>query len=56
LLIMNLVSAPGGRSFWDERGYLFGSAFRAHIEQDLMKRRPHPNAKPMGAFSIGKPP
>jgi hypothetical protein len=55
LLMMNLVSAPGGRAFWEERGYLFGSEFRNHIEGDLMKREPHPNAKPMGAFSIGKP-
>ena len=54
LLIMNLVASPGGRDFWEERGYLFGSDFRNHIEQDIMKRTPHPNAKPMGAFSIGK--
>src|SRR6266545_2177329 len=35
-----------------ERGYLFGEEFRRHVENDLMKREPHPDAKPMGAFSI----
>jgi hypothetical protein len=56
LLIMNLVSAPGGKEFWKERSYLFGEEFRRHIEGDLMKREPHPDAKPMGAFSIGQRP
>jgi hypothetical protein len=55
LLIMNLVAAPGGREFWKERGYLFGDEFRRYVESDLMKRAPHPDAKPMGAFSIGRP-
>ena len=50
---MNLVSSPGGKSFWKERGYLFGDEFREHVEGDLMKRKPHPDAKPMGAFNIG---
>jgi hypothetical protein len=53
LLIMNLVSAPGGEGFWKERGYLFGDEFRRHVESDLMTRKPHPDAKPMGAFSLG---
>jgi len=53
LLIMNLVAAPGRREFWKERGYLFGEEFGCHVENDLMKREPHPDAKPMGAFSIG---
>ena len=56
LLMMNLVSAPGGRSFWKERGYIFGEAFRDYVENDIMQREPHPEAKPMGAFSIGRPP
>ena len=55
LLIMNLVSSAGGKGFWKERGYLFGEEFRRHVENDLMKRTPHPDAKPMGAFSIGSP-
>jgi hypothetical protein len=53
LLIMNLICAPGGRAFWKERSYLFGEEFRQYVETDLMKRPPHPDAKPMGAFSIG---
>ena len=28
LVMMNLVIPPGGRAFWQERGYLFGSEFR----------------------------
>lgn len=52
LVMMNLVSAPGGKDFWSERSYLFGEEFRNHVENVIMKRRPHPNAKPMGAFSI----
>jgi hypothetical protein len=51
-LIMNLVCAPGGKAFWKERSYLFGDEFRQHIEKELMNRKPHPDAKPMGAFSI----
>jgi hypothetical protein len=52
-LIMNLLLSPGGKAFWKERGYLFGAPYREHIENDIMKRTPHPDAKPMGAFSIG---
>ena len=37
---------------WRERGYLFGAEFRDHVENTIMKRTPHPLAKPMGAFSI----
>ena len=54
LVIMNLVCAPGGKAFWKQRSYLFGDEFRRYIEDDLMKREPHPDAKPMGAFSIGR--
>lgn len=53
LVMMNLVNAPGGKEFWHERGYLFGDRFRRHVENDIMKRTPHPRAKPMGAFPIG---
>jgi hypothetical protein len=56
LVIMNLVCAPGGKAFWKERAYMFGDEFRRYIEADLMKREPHPDAKPMGAFSIGQSP
>lgn len=53
LVMMNLVNAPGGKEFWAERGYLFGDQFRRHVENDIMRRAPHPRAKPMGAFAIG---
>jgi hypothetical protein len=54
LVIMNLVCAPGGKAFWKDRGYMFGEEFRHYVEDDLMKRTPHPDAKPMGAFPIGQ--
>ena len=53
-VIMNLVGAPGGKAFWKDRAYMFGDDFRRYVESDLMKREPHPDAKPMGAFSIGE--
>ena len=52
LVIMNLVCAPGGKAFWKDRSYMFGDQFRGYVEDDLMKREPHPDAKPMGAFPI----
>ncbi len=56
LVTMNLVKAPGGEVFWQERSYMFGAAFRDHIENVVMKRDPHPDAKPLGAFPIGSKP
>jgi hypothetical protein len=53
LVMMNLVHAPGGKAFWGERGYLFGDNFRDHVDNDIMKRKPHALAKPLGAFHIG---
>jgi len=53
-VLMNLIGAPGGKGLWKERAYLFGEEFRRHVD-DLMKRTPHPDAKPLGAFSIGRP-
>jgi len=53
-VMMNLFGAPGGKSFWKERSYMFGEPFRRYIETDLMKRTPHPDARPLGAFSIGQ--
>ena len=55
LVIMNLVCAPGGKAFWKERAYMFGDEFRRYIEDDVMKKKPHLDAKPMGAFSISQP-
>jgi hypothetical protein len=53
-VMMNLFGAPGGKALWKERSYLFGEEFRRYIENDLMKREPHPDAKPLGAFPIGQ--
>jgi len=33
---------------------MFGEEFRRYVENDLMKREPHPDAKPFGAFPIGR--
>jgi hypothetical protein len=52
LVIMNLVCAPGGKAFWKDRAYMFGDEFRRYIESEVMKKKPHPDAKPMGVFSI----
>jgi hypothetical protein len=52
-VMMNLIGAPGGKALWKERAYLFDDEFRRHVEDDLMKRTPHPDAKPLGAFRIG---
>ena len=54
--MMNLFGAPGGKALWKERSYLFGEEFRRQFENDLMIRPPHPDAKPMDAFSIGQRP
>jgi hypothetical protein len=54
-IIMNFTGAPGGKAFWKERAYLFGEEFRRYVEDDLMKRTPHPDAKPFGIFPIGRP-
>jgi hypothetical protein len=53
--MMNLFGAPGGKAFWKDRSYMFGDEFRRYIEDDLIKREPHPNAKPLGAFSLDRP-
>jgi hypothetical protein len=44
----------GGEALWKERSYLFGEEFRRYIEDDLMTRPPHPDAKPLGAFTISR--
>ena len=50
---MNLLASPGGRELWKERGYLFGKEYRDYVEKVLFTRKPHPEAKPLGAFKIG---
>jgi hypothetical protein len=54
-VMMNLLLTPGGKAFWKERSYLFGATFRAHVEGDIMQRSPHPDAKPLGAFTLRDP-
>jgi hypothetical protein len=44
----------GWQAFWKDRGYMFGEEFRRYVENDLMKREPHPDTKPLGAFPIGR--
>ena len=53
LLVMNLLAAPGGKEFWKERGYVFGKEYRDYVEKVIMTRKPHPEARPFGAFKIG---
>lgn len=54
-LSMNFFNTPGGKVFWNERGYMFADAFQSYIEDDLMNRAPHPNAKPWGSDNVFKP-
>jgi len=49
---MNFFSTPGGKAFWNERGYMFADEFHDYLVNDIMKREPHPKAKPWGAFGI----
>ena len=53
LLTMNLLAAPGGKGFWKERGYVFGKEYRDYVEKVILTRKPHPEARPFGAFKIG---
>jgi len=34
---------------------MFGDEFRRYIEDEVMNKKPHPDAKPMGVFPIGQP-
>lgn len=52
LVSMNLYSTPGGKAFWQERSYLFAQSYRDFIQNDLMLREAHPNARPWGADII----
>ncbi|HYT18969.1 MAG TPA: hypothetical protein VEW05_01945, partial [Candidatus Polarisedimenticolia bacterium] len=48
---------PGMRQVarrFGKNALMFGDEFRRYIETDLMKREPHADAKPIGAFSIGQ--
>lgn len=52
-ILLQFVLSPGGKDFWDERGYLFGDSFNNYVINDLMKRKSHPKAKPWGAVKLG---
>ena len=52
LLVMNLLAAPGGKEFWKERGYVFGKEYREYVEKVILAAKPHPQARPFGAFKI----
>ena len=54
-VMMNLFGAPGGKGFWKDRAYMFGDEFRRYIDDVLIKREPHPDARPMGVFSLARP-
>jgi len=43
----------GWQGFVERAQLFFGEEFRRYIENDLMLRPPHPDAKPLGAFTIG---
>ena len=51
-LSLNFFSTAGGKAFWEERSYMFGSGFREFVDAEIMPSRPNPRAKPWGAFSI----
>ena len=55
--VMRLGISPIGGSERENAQRNFASArakLRRYVENDLMKREPHPDAKPLGAFSIGR--
>jgi len=52
LVSMNFLSTPGGKGFWEERGYRFAEEFRSYVVDEIMTREPHPMARPWGAFAI----
>lgn len=51
-VVQNLLLSPVGKEFWQERGSMFGQAYREYVEGDLILRAPHPDAKPLGTFPL----
>ena len=35
-----------------ERGYIFGNEYRDYVEKVIMTNKPHPEARPLGAFKM----
>jgi hypothetical protein len=50
---MNFLAAPGGKGFWKERGYVFGKEYRDYVENVIMKKKLHPEARQFGVYKIG---
>ena len=50
LHVMNFLSAPGGKGFWKERGYVFGEEYRDYVEKVIMTKEPPPEARPFGIY------
>lgn len=50
-LMMNLVNTKGGAAFWEERCYVFGEDFQAHV-REIMTRTPDPRAKAFGVVPV----
>jgi hypothetical protein len=51
-LSLNFFSTAGGKGFWAERSYMFGSGFRDFVDGEIMTASPDPRAKPWGAYSL----
>ena len=49
---MNIFATPGGKTFWEERRYLFADAFQKYVSEEILTRSPHPDARAWGAFSV----
>ena len=52
LISMNIFSTPGGKDFWEERGYVFGDTYRAYVDTQILPKDPDPRARPWGADEI----
>ena len=51
----NAVRSATAQSVHEHFGnwyHMFGDEFRRYIEDEVMKKKPHPDAKPMGVFSL----
>lgn len=51
-LSLNFFSTAGGKAFWEDRSYMFGSGFREFVDNEIMTSKPNPKARPWGAYSI----
>jgi hypothetical protein len=49
-------SAPGGKEFWAERGWLFGSSYQEYVEKVMVTQELNPKAKAWGNPDIYEQP